>query len=285
MRTSILFLVLVVVGLLPSCHVYESVDTELYQRPTLEVSYQYVNDSSQNTLLQEVQVLDVWVQDNAGATVLQQQILQEHMQHYRPLYGAMEGEYEVVSWGNLDRCVISADSVFIPVGSSSSDPLFFHRGVYQVFRGTPLLNTAQLYKLYYVIDLQVLGMLSSAESSVGDCRVEFSGTPMGFTFGGKAFGSGSIVPILRENGDIIVSGFNIPRFTSTNSIMLTISHQGNILGQFSLSSLLADGSSGLDFLNSKDVVIPLVVDVTTAGVTLTINGWEAAVVQFENVGG
>lgn len=272
--------------LLCSCHVKQETDIEINPRPALRLSYKYLNDNGTNTIYDEVRKLNITVLNEQGETVSTADILKNQMGDYRPLYGVPEGEYTVVTFGNADSTMLTGGYALLHPDKThaSADELFHKIERYYVKRGAATLHTVSLEKLYYAMTLRVVGLRGLDGKSVTDFSVSIDGTPSGFTHEGTQLKPMSVVPRLKQVADTTFASFNVHKFDNAANVTLTLKHKAETLVRFPLSNYLRDNQSGIDLLNSKDITIPIELDISTVGVGITINDWHATTLQWSNVG-
>lgn len=246
-----------------SCHVSQETDIEINPRPSLVLGYEYLNDAGVNTLSKEVRKLNIAVINSNGQMVSRADIAKNQIAEYRPLYGVLEGEYTVVTFGNADSTVITGDAAMLDPTKihASADELFHKIERYYVRRGVAKLRTVSLEKLFYAINLRIVGLRGLDGKSVTDFSVSIDGTPSGFTASGEPLAPVAIVPRLQINADITSASFNVHRFRNAAAVTLTLRYKSEELLRFPLSDYLSDSKAGIDLLNGRDITIPIELDV------------------------
>lgn len=282
---KILFL-LILIATMFGCKMSEEVDIEINPRPSLRLAYEYTNSKGYNTTKEELRMLNVTVVNDQGAVVRNEVISKAMIADYRPLYGVPEGDYTVITFGNVDSSTIVNNGVALPLNKihTSTDELFHKIETFHVERGHAKLNTISLDKLFYKIDLSILGLKDLADMSPSDFSVEIAGIPSGFSSDGQPLFPISLYPRLNMETDIAHSFFSVYKFKDAASINLTLKYRSETIANFPLSVYLSDSKSGIDFVNDKDIVIPIEINVTSLGIGITINDWFAAVIQWSNNG-
>lgn len=268
------------------CKMSEKVEIEINPRPSLRLAYQYTNSKGNNTTQQEIRTLTVMVLNDQGEIVSNEVISKATMDDYRPLYGVPEGDYTIVTFGNVDSSTIVNQGVALPLNKihTSTDELFHKIETFHVERGYAKLNTISMEKLFYKIDLSILGLKDLADKSPSDFSVEIAGIPSGFSADGQPLVATSLYPRLNMETNVAHSLFNVYKFKDAANINLTLKYRSEIIATFPLSVYLTDAKSGIDFVNDKDIVIPIEINVTSLGIGITINDWFAAVIQWSNFG-
>ena len=78
--------------------------------------------------------------------------------------------------------------------------------------------------------------------------------------------------------------FCTQRFEKGSLIHMQIRSKNETIADISLSEYLDQNDTGIDFHNDKDVVIPIDIDITSTGVTITVNEWDDGAIQIPVVG-
>lgn len=283
--------------LLSGCTISENLCDEINPRPTLILGYRYINKDQQNTLAREVQKMDVFVFDGQGRYVATVEASNDELtsaEGLTILSGVPADIYTVVSFGNIERARLP---VLIPGHSTLDDlrvtceqndldgmDLLFHSIRRQaVGRGKPVIRPECLEKMFFRIDLKVTGL--DFLNPQGEVDVEIGGIAAGFDAEGRPLPSETTVrPELRREGDTLRSVFAVSRFDDRNCIGILLRAQDRPVIDIPLSDYLEQKEIGIDFQNDRDIVIPVQLDVSSAEVTVRINGWETGAVQFSGLG-
>ena len=267
-------------------------------RPALRVGYEYLNKKYQNTLPDEVAHMQIFVFDGAGRFV--RQLVASPREIIKPdgitlLDGVPEDTYTVVSLANAEQSRYPA----LQPGTSTvadlhitldpdtphetSDRLLHSMNRYVVRRGDPALHTVSLDKLYYTIDLTIVGAEDGTQAHT--YAVGITGTAAGFNALGNPIRQEVIVrPELERDGDNLCSRFTVYRFDRQESVRILLQTDDKPVTDIALSEYIEQNNIGIDFEHDRDIVIPVTLEVAAAGVTVTINGWEAGTVQYPAVG-
>lgn len=284
--------ILLIISLIASsCSVYESKETEFRQRPTLVLDYSYFDKNEVNTIDAEVYKLDLYVYDNQGQLFTTTSVSHEDLVSHKgvvPLYGVPEGTYEVVTIANNNKMVTNVEKRVVTLNDiqSSCDSIFHSTQSFEVERGRPYPPThmVNLDKKHYTIDLTVTGA-----DNLKNCVVVFDGIPSGFNFDGQTPLNEyvKVIPGLQIDDETQhhTSLFAIHEFGANNNVTMELL-DGNysISDVMSLSQYLKDAGIGINFLEDKDIVIPIRIDITPVNITIKINDWIVDQIQSNNVG-
>lgn len=268
---------------------------EINPKPTLTLSYNYLNDEGRNTTIEEVACLDIFVFNPAGYYIKTLHAGHEELTASKGLLlleGVPAGEYTVVTYANARQSVYApmtagvstVTDLYLTLGSrafySTCDPLFHHLGTYRVQRGEPVITPVTLDKLYYRVDLNVTGA-----DALDDFRITFSGAPSGIDYAGKPV-TGSVIyqPVLlpAETGGQNGSLF-LPRFPDKQNVMMLFACGQRQLGHMTLSEYLRENDVLIDF-SAKDVIIPINVKINSSNILVTVNNWDEGTMQIPIVG-
>lgn len=289
---------LLVVLLCSGCKITERAYDEINPSPTLILGYRYMNRDQQNTLAEEVERMDIFVFDSRNLFV--KSLVASRDELTAPggipiLAGVPAGDYTIISFGNIERASLpqltpgrsTLDELCVAFGSDTiptTDRLFHNISREYVRRGQPIIRPVNLDKLFYRIDLTIIGAchLDSQDIKVG---IELTGIAAGFSGVGHAIPTSIIVtPELRREGDRIVSSCAINRFDEHNRIGIRLRAENRCLVDIPLSEYMERHNIGIDFEHDRDVVIPVELSVSTTGVTLIVNGWELGTIQYPSLG-
>lgn len=284
--------------LLSSCNLTESLSIEINPRPVLRVGYEYLNDSGRNTLSEEAGRMDIFVFDGVGHFVSQLAATSDEI--IRPdgvmlLDGVPEDTYTVVSLANAEQSRYPALQPGISTLADlqitldpetpheTSDRLLHSLNRYIVRRGGPALHTVSLDKLYYTIDLTIVGAEYTMEEHT--YTVGITGTAAGFDALGNPIRQEVIVrPELERVGDRLCSRFTVCKFDRQDAVRILLQTDDKSVTDIALSEYIEQNDIGIDFQRDRDIVIPVTLKVSSTGVTVTINGWEVAQIQFPALG-
>ena len=280
------------------CQITEQAHDEINPSPTLILGYRYINSEQQNTLADEVERMDVLVFDSRGIFVKSLAASRDELTApggITILAGVPAGDYTIVSFGNIERASlpqlvpgrstldelrVTFDRHAIP----ATDRLFHSASREYVRREQPTVRSENLNKLFYHIDLTITG-LDYLDPQGGEIGVELTGIAAGFDGLGRAIpASTTVTPELHRDGDRITSSFAVSRFDEQNKIGIRLKAEDQHVVDIPLSEYMAEHDIGIDFKHGRDVVIPVELDVSTAGVTIIVNGWELGAVQYPSLG-
>lgn len=281
-------LILSLAGMLCACSLKERTDIEKNPKPSLIFGYAYLSDRNVYDA-NSIDKMDIFIFDKVGRFIKSETATKENIgdpQGITILSGVPEDDYTVVSFANIDRAVLpkmvpgestlSGFRLALPDNCTltSGDRLFHHIGKFHIARGYPAVRPIHLNKLYYLIDLTVKG-LNSICSAGKAVSVEISGITAGFDAAGNCLQKQTvIVPELRPESEGLIGIFPVNRFGEDNRVEITLKADDITVFDLPLSDYLSENEIGIDFEKDRDIVIPVVVDLTAGEVTITVNGWE-----------
>lgn len=214
------------------------------------------------------------------------------------LSGVPDGNYTVVSFANAEQTeltdLVPGESTLPEliarlqrIGTCrSADKLFHSMDRYHVRRGWPVVQSIDLNKLFYQIDLTVTGV-NYLNIQPADFTVHFVGTAAGVQYDGQPISEKTDVQpyLLRMPDNRLLSMFNtLPFEKYNNPVHLILNAAGETIADIPLSDYLAQNDVGIDFHNDKDIVIPIDIEITSVGITVTINDWDEGAIQIPNLG-
>ena len=95
----------------------------------------------------------------------------------------------------------------------------------------------------------------------------------------------SYKPYLRKTPENrLIALFSTQRFEKDSPVHMLIRAGNETITDISLSEYLEQNDTGIDFHNDKDVVIPIDIDITSTGVTITVNEWDDGAIQIPVIG-
>lgn len=280
--------------LLGGCSITETTDIMINQRPSLVVDYEYINDAGEQTTAQEMAWMDLFVFDPDDHFLMRQHVTTADVKAKSGitlLEGVPEGRYRVLCFANV---TLSEFSPLTPGESTpndlrlgftagqtppSSDRVLYHTDLFAVRRGAPKVNTVQLNKLYYMLQLEINGA-----QEIRDFTIKFSGAA-GFDGTGDPLSEAVVyTPRLHPQPDGKLTGsLAIPRFDDGSKVGMTLLSDDRVLAVMSLSDYLAENSDRIN-LDSRDVVIPVSISVETSQVRVVVDNWEDGTVQLPILG-
>ena len=290
-------MILSLAGLICACSVKERTDLEINPKPTLVVNYQYINKEGINTFSEEIEWITTFLFDQNDHFIRSESFNQFSLPDdfgYTLLSGVPDGYYTVVSFANAEKTefekLTSGEShlsdlkAYLHDSTRSSDKLFHSLNRYHVTRGRPVVRAIDLDKLFYKIDLKVTGV-DKLNVSAEDFAVWFTGIPAGVNYMGESLPEQiSYKPYLQMSDNRLTALFCTQRFEKGSLIHMQIRSKNETIADISLSEYLDQNDTGIDFHNDKDVVIPIDIDITSTGVTITVNEWDDGAIQIPVVG-
>lgn len=291
MKRIMIFSLLVV---LCACSLKERTDIEINTKPTLIVNYQYINNDGINTFPEEVDLITTFLFDQTDLFIRSESFSRFALPDTL-LSGVPDGNYTVVSFANAEKTEfeeltpgvsrLSDLKAYLHDSTRSSDKLFHSLNRYHVTRGKPVVRSIDLDKLFYQIDLTVTGA-DKLNVLSEDFAVLFTGIPSGVNFVGESLPEQiSYKPDLRKTPENrLIALFSTQRFEKDSPVHMLIRADNETIADISLSEYLEQNNTGIDFHNDKDVIIPIDIDVTSSGVTVIVNEWDAGAIQIPVVG-
>lgn len=291
-------LILSLAGMFCACSIKERTDIEINPKPTLVVNYQYINKDGINTFSEEVDYLTTFLFDHTDLFIRSESFNRVSLPDtfgYTLLSGVPDGYYTVVSFANAEKTEfeeltpgkshLSDLKAYLLDSTRSSDKLFHSLNRYHVTRGKPVVHAIGLDKLFYQIDLSVKGGDKLCVRPE-DFAVLFTGIPSGVNYEGESLPEQIYYkPYLQKTSDNrLIALFSTQRFEKDTPVHMLIRAGNETIADIPLSEYLEQNNAGIDFHNDKDVVIPIDIDVTSSGVTVIVNEWDAGAIQIPVVG-
>ncbi|UWN59644.1 FimB/Mfa2 family fimbrial subunit [Alistipes indistinctus] len=285
--------------LLSGCSLSETTDIEVDARPSLTVSYHYLNKDGIDATQDEIHSLDLYIFDPMGHFIKKVEAdrrAAEDTSGLRLLDGVPAGEYTVVCFGNVKRITIpklvpgestTADLFAVEKQGDTcpdADRLFHSLTRFEVRRGEPHVRTVDLDKHYFLVDLTVNG----AEKLVvtpDKMAVLFTGIPSGTDYkGDPVFAQTAFSPRLQQTQQGFSATFAVYSFDMPDPVRMIVQAGSETVGQVNLGEYIARHDLGIDLRNDRDVVLPIDIDVTTTGITITVNDWDDGAIQLPIIG-
>lgn len=285
--------------LLSGCSLSETTDIEINAKPSLTVSYHYLNKDGIDATQDEIHSLDLYVFDPMGHFIKKVEADRravEDTSGLRLLDGVPSGEYTVVCYANIERLALPK---LVPGESSlthlaaveksrdmcpDADQLFHSIARFEVQREQPQVRTVDLDKHYFLVDLTVTG----AEKLVvtpDKLAVIFTGIPSGMDYkGDPVFAQTAFSPRLQQTQQGFSATFAVYSFDVPDPVRMIVQAGSETVGQVNLGEYIARHDLGIDLRNDRDVVLPIDIDVTTTGITITVNDWDDGAIQLPIIG-
>lgn len=293
-------IVLILSGLLLcSCSLTETTELVVNPKPTLTVGYRYLNKEGVNTTRDEIRSIIVFVFDNGGRFITQAQASGHEVTDsdgLELLSGVPAGEYSVVTYANVERLALpkltpgeSRLSDLAAVESRrdlcpEADKLFHNMARFDVRREQPQIKTVDLQKCYFQVNLTLSGA-EKLNVPPDKVAVLFTGIPAGADYKGEPLNAQTVFrPYLKQNPQGFTASFDVYRFEKKDHINMTIKAGEETVGSVDLGEYLVRHEIGIDLNNDRDIVLPIDIDVTSVGITIVINDWDAGAIQLPIVG-
>lgn len=285
--------------LLCSCSLTETTDISVNPRPALTVAYRYLNKDGIDATLSEIRSLDLFVFDPAGLFIKRVETDRRaalNANGLQILDGVPAGEYTVVCFANVERLTLPelvpgkstiADLAVVEQKSDTcpdADRLFHSLSRFEVQREQSHVRTVDMDKHFFIVDLTVTGAEKLAVTP-NKVAVLFTGIPAGTDYEGEPVSlQTTFSPRLQQTQHGFSAVFGVYSFNKTDPVKVTIQAGSETVGQVNLGEYIAQHDLGIDLRNDRDIVLPIDIDVTTTGITITVNDWDDGAIQLPIIG-
>ena len=115
--------------------------------------------------------------------------------------------------------------------------------------------------------------------------VLFTGIPSGTDYkGDPVFAQTAFSPRLQQTQQGFSATFAVYSFDMPDPVRMIVQAGSETVGQVNLGEYIARHDLGIDLRNDRDVVLPIDIDVTTTGITITVNDWDDGAIQLPIIG-
>lgn len=294
-------IVLILSGLLLlcSCSLTETTELEVNPKPTLTVSYRYLNKEGVNTTRDEIRSMSVFVFDPDGRFIAKTEASGHEATDsdgLQLLSGVPAGEYTVVAYANVEKLglpkLVPGESCLNDLTAvdknretcSDADRLFHNLTRIKIQREQPQVRMLDLGKRYFQINLTLTGA-DKLNVPPDKIAVLFSGIPAGADYKGDPVTAQTVFsPYLDKTPQGFSASFNVYRFGTGDNVKMAVQAGTETVGPVDLGEYITRNDIGIDLNNDRDIVLPIDIDVTSVGITIVINDWDAGAIQLPIVG-
>ncbi len=305
MKNGHKYLLLLLLPLLAGgCTLTESRDTEINQKPTLEMqlpvdarfkSLDVLVYDPQGLFFNQVRFVD-GVAVSADRFVREVAGTKADGGKFELLAGVPEGDYQVITYANLDRATIPTGLQHgvsqigeLVVGLDATgnydqtDSVYHHIASYTVRRGDPAQGQMALKPRYYHVDMTVR-MEDGHPDPVTDFSVVLDRVPGSYNSHGAVRNDMlcTVVPQVTANTENTqyTAQFPLHRFTDDHAVELVVSRRGVLFGAVQvLPSVI-----GVDPEHPDEVILTIDFMIEADKIMVKINEWDAVIVQQTEVG-
>ncbi len=285
--------------LLGGCSLTERTDLEVSPKPTLTVAYRCLNDRGVNVAHDEIEGMDVFVFDPAGRFLRRMEADRWTVTDpagVRLLEGVPPGLYTVVAYANANRLVLPelvpgesvADDLIAAEHDRDTCPdadrLLHSLDRFEVRRGEPSVQRAELSRRYFRVELTITGAEHLGVSAERIAML-FTGIPAGVDCEGVPLDERTVFsPRLEATPQGFAASFGVYRFRPKDDVRMIVRAADGTVAQVDLGEYIARRIPEVDLKNDREVTLPIHIDITSAGIAVSIEDWNGQQVQLPVMG-
>lgn len=285
--------------LLGGCSLTERTDLEVAPKPTLTVAYRCLNERGIDVANDEIEGMDIFVFDPAGRFLRRMEADRRAVTDpagVRLLEGVPPGEYTVVAYANADRLVLPE---LVPGESGTydlivaehdrdtcpdADRLLHSLDRFEVRRGEPTVQRAELSRRYFRVELTITGA-EHLGVTAERIAVLFTGIPAGVDFEGVPLDERTVFsPRLDRTSQGFAASFGVYRFRPKDDVRMIVRAADETVARVDLGEYIARWIPQVDLKNDREVTLPIHIDITSAGISVSIEDWNGQQVQLPVIG-
>lgn len=285
--------------LLGGCSLTERTDLEVAPKPTLTVAYRCLNDRGVDVANDEVEGMDIFVFDPAGRFLRRMEADRRTVTDpagVRLLEGVPPGVYTVAAYANANRLVLPelvpgesvADDLIVAEHGRDTCPdadrLLHSLDRFEVRRGEPTVQRAELSRRYFRVELTITGA-EHLGVSAERIAVLFTGIPAGVDCEGAPLDEHTVFsPRLEATPQGFAASFGVYRFRPKDDVRMIVRAADETVAQVDLGEYIARRIPEVDLKNDREVTLPIHIDITSAGIAVNIEDWNGQQVQLPVMG-